>query len=208
MAPQWDEMAAGYRRQLWLERAALRTLLDLLDVVTGDRLIDVATGPAPLLSELSRRERRPGAAVGVDTSAAMISLAPPLPSAWRLQVADATDMPFDDGSFDVATASYLLHVLDRDTRRAVIAECARVLAPGGRLGTITIAPPRGPIATALTAPIRAAAQRSQERLAGLRSLDPTAELEAAGFGVVVRRRSFRGYPSLCLVARWPAGQRG
>lgn len=208
MALQWDEMVAGYRRQLWLERAALRTLLDLLDVATGELLLDVATGPAPLLSELSNRERRPATAVGVDTSAAMIALAPPLPSAWRLQVADATDMPFDEGSFDVATASYLLHVLDRDARRAAIAECARVLAPGGRLGTITIAPPRRSIATAITAPIRAAAQRSQGRLAGLRPLDPTPELEAAGFGVVARRRSFRGYPSLCLVARRQAGPSG
>lgn len=196
----WDDLASSYGRQLWLERAALNTLLDLLDPRADERLLDVATGPAPLLQMLSQRRFPPAIAVGIDASPAMLESAPPLPPTWRLQLADATELPFDDGSFRCASASYLLHTLDPETRRAVLSECFRVLEPGGRLGLITIAPPRGRIANALTAPVRFAARRSEGRLVGLRPLDPATALAEAGFSEVDRRRSMRGYPSLCVLA--------
>ena len=75
----------------------------------------------------------------------------------------------------------------------------------GQIGVITIAPPRRRITAALTAPVRWAAERYPSRLAGLRPLDPGPELIAGGFTESVRRRSFRGYPALCVVARKPAG---
>jgi len=138
----WDQLAPAYGRQLWLERSAIRSLLDLLDVRSDERLLDLATGPAPVLAQLARRPTRPADAVGIDSSEAMISRASPLPAAWRLQIADATRLPFADHSFDVLTASFLLHVLAPAKRQAVIAESARVLRLGGRLGVVTIAPPR------------------------------------------------------------------
>ena len=98
------------------------------------------------------------------------------------------------------TASYLLHFLPAETRRAVIAEIARVLRPGGRLGTITVAPPHSLPGRVLAAPLIAAARRSEGSLASLRPLDPRPELEAAGFDVVGGQRTMRGYPSLCVVA--------
>lgn len=163
-------------------------------------LLDIATGPGVLLAELARSPSRPARAWGIDSSPEMLSLAPVLPAAWRLSVADATRLPFDDDSFDVVTASYLLHVLSAQKRRRVIEEIVRVLRPAGRVGTITVAPPRGPIAATLSAPVRFAARRSGGRLAGLRSLDPAAELAEAGFRELARRRTVCGYPSLCLVA--------
>lgn len=198
--PDWDQLAPAYGRQLWLERSAVGALLDLVDVRVDDRLLDVATGPATVLAELARRRGCPRRAVGIDSSEAMISRAPALPEGWRLQVADATELPFADRSFDALTASFLLHVLEQAERRAVIAECARVLKPGGRLGVVTIAPPRGTLARAVTAPARIIVSRARGRLIGLRPLDPGAELEAAGFSGLVARRSFRGYPSLCVAA--------
>lgn len=195
---RWDELARSYRRQVWLERAALRALLELLEIGPRERLLDVATGPAVLLEELTRRAAPPAIAVGIDSSAEMLARAPGLPDGWRLRVADARELPFEADGFDVATASYLLHVLGADERGRVITELSRVLRPGGRLGTITIAPPRGPIATWLSAPIRAAARRSEGRLAGLRPLDPARELAAAGFRELARRRTAWGYPSLCV----------
>lgn len=196
----WDRFASSYGRQLFLERAALRAHLDLLRIRRDERLLDVATGPGVMLAELARRDERPHAAVGVDSSAEMLRHAPPLPAGWSLEQADATRLPYADESFDVVVSSYLLHVIKEAERRAAVAEMARVVRPGGRVGTITVAPPRSTWMTVLTAPLRARAQRSGGRFCGLRPLDPSADLEAAGLRIVAQTRSFRGYPSLCMVS--------
>lgn len=51
------------------------------------------------------------------------------------RVGDVTELPFDDGSFDVAVAAWMLYHV-RDIDRA-IAELARVLRPRGRLVAVT-----------------------------------------------------------------------
>lgn len=196
----WETLASSYPRQIWLERAALRALIEMLAIAPQERLLDVGTGPAVLLAELARSPSPPVRACGIDSSPEMLARAPVLPDAWSLGVGDAASLPFEDNSFDVVTASYLLHVLDAGDRRRVLGETRRVLRPGGRLGTITVAPPRGRMASLLSAPIRRAAHRSGGALAGLRPLDPAPELIEAGLGELARRHSFRGYPSLCLVA--------
>lgn len=204
----WDEVASIYRRQLWLEGRALGRMLEMLAPQPGERLLDVATGPGVLLAELASRPDRPDEAVGIDSSSEMLALAPPLPDGWELDHADATELPFGDDSFDLVTASYLLHVLREPERWRAVAEIARVLRPGGRLGSITITPPRSAIMRVLTAPIRAAAERSDVRLAGLRPLDPGPELRQAGLIETARARSLLGYPSLCLVAEAVTGTGG
>lgn len=201
--PVYDDSATAgrYERQIWLERSALRTLLGLLAVKDGESLLDVGTGPGVLLAELARSASvQPTRVVGVDSSAEMLSLAPALPDGWELQVADAVALPFDDKSFDLVTASYLLHFLPAEQRRQVLHEMHRVLRGGGRLGVITVAPPRGRAASLLTAPIRVAAERSTGRMAGLRPLDPGPELAGIGLREVARQRTLTGYPSLCMVA--------
>jgi hypothetical protein len=52
----------------------------------------------------------------------------------------------------------------------------------------------------VTAPARWAAERYPSRFVGLRPLDPSGEIEAGGFVEIARRRDFRGYPALCLLA--------
>jgi SAM-dependent methyltransferase len=52
-------------------------------------------------------------------------------------VADVQELPFGDGEFDCVFAGWVLyHVLDRER---AINECARVLRPGGRFVTATLA---------------------------------------------------------------------
>lgn len=196
----WDRLARAYPRQAWLERSSLGTALDLLDAGPQDRLLDIGTGTAELLSSLSRHRARPEEAIGIDPCRNMLSQAGPLPGGWRLQRADGQDLPFEDESFDLVTASYVLHVMNPDMRRQVLAEAARVLRPGGRLVTITITPPLSPLVRLLTAPARWAADRYPSVFIGLRPLDPGPELLRAGFSEIDRRRDFRGYPALCLLA--------
>ena len=44
-------------------------------------------------------------------------------------------MPFDDASFDVVAAAYLLHILDADQRARVLGELHRVLKASGRVAS-------------------------------------------------------------------------
>jgi hypothetical protein len=101
----------------------------------------------------------------------------------------------------VLTAGYLLHLLDSGAREQVLREAARVLVPGGRLGSVTVTPPAGAVSSFLSAPIRALARRSPRALSGMRPLDPRTEFIAAGLRPVEWRRTYAGYPSLCVVAR-------
>lgn len=200
-ADPWSRRARWYGLQVPLELRAVRTLIGLLEVEEGDSLLDLGTGTAVVLRELARSPRPPGTVVGVDRSARMLAHAPTLPAGWRLVEGDAGALEFDDASFDRVTASYLLHLLDAEERARIINEAARVLAPGGRLGTVTVAPAGGRISSLLQRPIRALADRSTGVLAGLRPLDPRPELEAAGLRPVGWRHVRAGYPSLCVVAR-------
>jgi ubiquinone/menaquinone biosynthesis C-methylase UbiE len=200
-AGAWDRAARWYDLQAALEGRALDAALELASPETADRLLDVATGTGALLRRLATRPVLPGRVVGVDASRAMLARAPELPAGWQLVVADATRLPFAQGSFDVLTAVYLLHLLDQPARAAVLSEAARVLADGGRLVVVTVTAPPSSAAGALLTGLAAWARRGSGIIAGLCPLDPRPELRAAGFGVLRTRRTTRGYPSLVVLAQ-------
>jgi len=54
----------------------------------------------------------------------------------------AEDTKFESGSFDVVTLNFLLHEVPLDTSRLIIAECARILRPGGMLAILDVDPRR------------------------------------------------------------------
>lgn len=200
MEIDWDQIAPAYELQVPLERFAVRRLIELLGVRPDDEVLDVATGTGAVLRELARLPEPPGRVVGIDASAVMLSQAWGIPPNWDLRRGDARDLPFADGSFDVVTAGYLLHVLATADRGTVLSEAARVLAPGGRLGVITVAE-TGPLSRAALRPLADLAVSRGGALRGLLPLDPRADLIEAGYRPVTAARAWLGYPSLCVVAR-------
>jgi ubiquinone/menaquinone biosynthesis C-methylase UbiE len=189
-----------YDVQLFLERTAIDVALELAAIRPGHRVLDLGTGTGAVLRMLAARAGAPREVVGVDRSASMLAAAPDLPKGWRLVRADAAALPFPEESFDVGTAAYLLHLLDTPTRRAVIADAARVLRPGGRLITVTVGMPLSPPLALAFAPLAAIARRASGAMAGLRVLDPRSDLIDGGFCVRAVRRTGRGYPSLIVAA--------
>jgi SAM-dependent methyltransferase len=95
------------------------------------RVLEVGCGWGELAQWLARET---GAeVVAVDLSPRMVELA--RERGVDARVADVQALPFEDGSFDVAVAAWMLyHVRDLD---AAVAELARVLRPGGRLVAVT-----------------------------------------------------------------------
>ncbi|WP_053747439.1 class I SAM-dependent methyltransferase [Streptomyces sp. MMG1533] len=109
--------------------AAADAVLGLVPV-GARRLLDVACGTGIVTRRLAAA--RPGLRVtGVDLTYGMARLAAArVPGA--IVLADSRRLPFPDGAFDAVTSVWLLHLLDGPGDvRAVVAECARVLRPGG-----------------------------------------------------------------------------
>jgi demethylmenaquinone methyltransferase/2-methoxy-6-polyprenyl-1,4-benzoquinol methylase len=115
-----------YRRQA-LRRAGLRPGMRVLDVATGTGL--VARAAMTIVGGDA------GAVVGLDASAGMLREARKYLRVPLIHGRIET-LPFPPGRFDFVTIGYALrHVVDLDV---AFAECARVLAPGGRMLVLEI----------------------------------------------------------------------
>jgi len=122
----------GYRVAMQEERSeALRgRVQQLLAPFDGtERALDSGCGAGALAFALAPLVER---VVGVDLHAELVAagneLAPPN---CELTVGDATALPFEYGSFDIAGCMRVLHHARRP--ELVVAELARVTRPGGRI---------------------------------------------------------------------------
>ena len=102
----------------------------------GMRLLDAGCGPGSITIGLARAVA-PGEAVGIDASEEAIAAARQRATAdscanVRFEVADASALPYEDGSFDAVFAHALLQHLPWPLDALV--ELRRVLKPGGVIG--------------------------------------------------------------------------
>ena len=196
----WDRHAGRYGAQEHLETAAVDAALEVAQPRAGERLVDLATGTGLVLRRLANRADGPSEALGVDRSPGMLAQVGALPDGWSVVTADARRVPRPDGWADVVTCVYLLQLLDEDARTDVLAEARRLLAPrsSSRLVVVTSWSDRAPVRAALGLLARARPQVA----GGMRPLDPSAELQRAGFALTQRTLpGGGGYPSLVLGAR-------
>lgn len=109
-----------------------RRMVRELALRDGERLLDLCAGTMDVAAEA--RARAPGLrVVGADFSLPMLARGAAktgLPAAQ----ADAASLPFPAASFDAATVAFGLRNLESLQRG--LAELARVLRPGGRLGVL------------------------------------------------------------------------
>lgn len=98
-----------------------------LGVGPNDRLLDVACGAGLALELAALRGAR---CAGIDASPRLLAVAQDRNPEADLRVGDMQDLPWDDGSFDVATSFRGIW----GTTPGAVVEVYRVLAPGGRIG--------------------------------------------------------------------------
>jgi len=142
VAAHWDRRAAHFDEDFGhsigspAERAAWDRIIDLV-LPAGRPLaaLDAGCGTGFLSLELAGRGHR---VTGVDFAPAMIAAARRKAAAQGLTVdfeeADAENLPFPPGSFDLAISRHVLWTLPHP--EAAIDEWIRVLRPGGRLAII------------------------------------------------------------------------
>ncbi|MFN2483629.1 MAG: class I SAM-dependent methyltransferase [Candidatus Limnocylindria bacterium] len=126
----WESNAAAWARAVrepgWdhhYERLNAPAFLGIVPPART-RTLDLGCGEGRLGRVLAERGHR---VVGVDSSAALVRLAAETIDAVQ---ADATWLPFDDGSFDLVVAFMSLH--DMDDMEGAVREVGRVLVRGGR----------------------------------------------------------------------------
>jgi len=109
-------------------------LVARLQLSSNARILEIACGTGVVTQTIAKRLSGDGRIVATDLNQAMIDIArTKSPSDHRIewQLADATDLPFETGSFDAVVCQFGWMFFP-DRPRAT-REAARVLRPGGRL---------------------------------------------------------------------------
>jgi SAM-dependent methyltransferase len=119
------------------------TLAESLRILPGEKVLDVACGSGNAAIAAARRAW--GNTTGADFVPALLERARERAAAERLEVefveADAQDLPFEDGSFDVTMSIY--GVMFAPDQEKAASELLRVTKPGGRIGVASWCPDGG-----------------------------------------------------------------
>jgi ubiquinone/menaquinone biosynthesis C-methylase UbiE len=201
---RWYDVVEGH----W-ERHAQGLTLDALAVREGEAVLEVGFGTGHVLRQLAHAAGPEGAVVGIDLAPGMIRVtrsrlaARPLPRMPAMVEGDAVHLPFAGAAFDEAYSSFVLELFDTPLIPQVLAECRRVLRPGGRIAVVTLTR-AGPDRVGL----RRLYDWGHERLPELldcRPIYPHADLEAAGFRITHDRLlTIWGLPVELVIAQAPA----
>ena len=120
-----------------LDQRWRRSTVTALALAEGALVLDLACGTG----DLSRAAQRLGyRVVGADLSAGMLAANG---AATPLVEADGSRMPFAAAAFDGLVCGYALR--NFTDLAATLAECARVLRPGGRLAALEVDAPTSPL---------------------------------------------------------------
>jgi len=125
-----------------------RRALDLARLGENGRALDVGTGTGDFALALLARSPRSATVTGIDISPGMLEVAERRaakagvgPRYERL-IASVESLPFEDGTFDVAVAGFVIRNVG-DIPRG-LREMRRALRPGGRAVILDLHTPRNP----------------------------------------------------------------
>jgi ubiquinone/menaquinone biosynthesis C-methylase UbiE len=113
--------------------ASLLNLLSRRQDLKSLSVLDVGCGNGALAGRVAPQVRE---LVGIDISEASITLARQHISSCHFECYDGVNLPFDEGSFDFAFTSCVMHHVQPSQWRTFVAEMWRVVRPGGHVAVI------------------------------------------------------------------------
>jgi len=131
---RWYDLLAGSS-----ERKYKQLCLQLLAVQSGERVMEIGVGTGECALAMAKDVGPEGQVYGLDLSPGMLAVArgklqgAGLAERVALECADAARLPYADAAFDAVFSSFTLELFDTPEIDQVLAECRRVLKPGGRL---------------------------------------------------------------------------
>jgi SAM-dependent methyltransferase len=204
----YDRIGSRQDTQGFYENPALDLLVAHADFAAAGSVFEFGCGTgrfaARLLGELLPQDARWR---GVDLSPEMVRLARErlAPFGERAQVVQTAGEPATgepDASYDRFVSNYVLDLLSEDDIRAVLAEAARILRPGGLLCLVGLTTGCTPASRVVARLWSAVHRLSPALVGGCRPLDLTPLLPEDTWSVQTHRRlSAFGVPSEVLVAR-------
>lgn len=136
---RWYDLLAGSSEQKYKERG-----LELLDVVKGEKVLEIGFGSGQCLPGLVESAGETGWVIGVDLSTGMGRIArekmriAKIDKWASLVCGDATRLPFPEGHFDAIFMSFTLELFDTPEIPIVLNECQRMLQPQGRMCVVSL----------------------------------------------------------------------
>ncbi|WP_437874890.1 class I SAM-dependent methyltransferase [Sorangium sp. So ce513] len=133
------ELAQAYERGSDRQFNHGKLLIEALGVRRGQRVLDVGAGTGRLAAHVAEIVGPEGSVVAIDPLPLRVDIArQKTRSNLATAVGRAEDLSaFATGSFDVVYLNSVLHWLNEGQKQRAIAEAARVLKPGGKLGFST-----------------------------------------------------------------------
>jgi ubiquinone/menaquinone biosynthesis C-methylase UbiE len=119
--------------------------LRLLDIQTGERVLELGFGTGKSLAALARSVGTEGRVFGLDLSEGMRGVAARrlaragLDRRVELHLGDAAALPYAADSFDAIFMGFTLELFDTPEIPVVLKECRRALRSGGRLAVVAMA---------------------------------------------------------------------
>ena len=179
--------------------------LDLLLINPGEAILEIGCGTGKALVELSRQTGTSGKVTAIDLSRGMLRktslrLAKAgLRKRVSLLEGDGARLPYKSGSFNAVFICFTLELFDTPEIPLVLAECQRLLIPGGRLGVVAM------LKTEYPGWVERLYEWFHDKLPAYvdcRPIDAQGLVQSAGFTLVKSQsRSMWGLPVELLVAR-------
>jgi len=135
---KYDRIASFYDLfGILMASKARQRAIDLAEIQSGERILEVALGTGLSFVEILRRNPH-GQVEGIDVSMRMLEktkkrVARTGSRNYTLLLCDGRHLPFEDGIFDIVMNQYLLDILPVEDFLPILSEFKRVLKEGGRI---------------------------------------------------------------------------